>query len=95
VVPPGVRRQIGVAIVRDMFRNWREIPSDLEVLLSGIDDVYAERGDTMPALYSLLSYLHVLSFRRTMNIARRSPTDLVAAQFFDVLWDGERRGAAA
>ncbi len=78
-----------------MLRNWREIPSDLEVLLSGIDDVYAERGDTMPALYSLLSYMHVLSFRRRMNVGRSSPTDLVAAQFFDVLWDGEHRGVAA
>ncbi|MDQ3036124.1 MAG: ATP-grasp domain-containing protein [Myxococcota bacterium] len=94
VVPPGERRQIAIAILRDMVRNWREIPGDVEVLLSGIDDVYPEPGDALPALYSLLSYGHVRTFRRHMNVARRSPSDLVAAQFFDVLWDGRHLGAS-
>jgi predicted ATP-grasp superfamily ATP-dependent carboligase len=93
VVPPGVRRQIGVAIARDMLRSWREIPRDLEVLFSGTEDAYVRLGDAMPALYVLLAYEHVLDFRKHMNIERRDPTDLVAAQFYDVLWDGCRRGA--
>jgi hypothetical protein len=91
VVPPGVRRQIAVAIARDMIRSWREIPRDLELLLSGTEDAYAGRGDAMPALYCLLAYEHVRAFRRQMHLTRRDPTDLVAAQFFDVLWDGHGR----
>jgi glutathione synthase/RimK-type ligase-like ATP-grasp enzyme len=90
VVPPGIKKQIAVAIVRDMFRNWREIPNDLDVLLSGIEDVYSERGDPLPALYCFLTYPRILAFRRKQRLGRRSPTDLVASQFFDVLWDGSR-----
>jgi predicted ATP-grasp superfamily ATP-dependent carboligase len=88
VVPAGVRRQIKIAIMRDMWRNWRQIPRDIRILCSGVADVYAERGDTIPALYSLLSYTHVNAFRRHMKVNQACPTDLVAAQFFDVLWNG-------
>ncbi|UJR84907.1 hypothetical protein [Sandaracinus amylolyticus] len=91
IVPAGVRRQIAVAIMRDMVRNWREIPSDLAVLLSGIEDVYAAPGDAMPALYSLLSYGQVRAYRKHLARRGRDVSDLVAAQFFDVLWDGTRR----
>ena len=35
VVPAGARRQITSAIVRDMFRDWRQIPADLDALFSG------------------------------------------------------------
>lgn len=94
VVPAGVRRQIAVAIMRDMVRNWREIPTDVAALLSGAEDVYAAPGDAVPALYSLLSYAHVGRYRRHHQRRRREPTDLVAAQFYDVLWNGERRGSA-
>lgn len=90
VVPKGVRRQIKIAMVRDMWRNWRQIPMDLRILCSGVRDVYAEPGDAVPALYSLLSYGHVLAFRRKTKAKRACPTDLVAAQFYDVLWDGSR-----
>jgi predicted ATP-grasp superfamily ATP-dependent carboligase len=91
IVPAGVRRQIGIAIARDMVRSWRDIPSDLEVLFSGTEDAYVRRGDAMPALYCLLAYEHVRAFRKQMHLTRRDPTDLVAAQFFDVLWDGTGR----
>lgn len=91
VVPKGVRRQIGVAIARDMIRSWRDIPRDLEVLFSGTEDAYVRRGDAMPGFYCLLAYEHVRDFRRQMHLTRHDPTDLVAAQFYDVLWDGSRR----
>jgi predicted ATP-grasp superfamily ATP-dependent carboligase len=91
IVPKGVRRQIGVAIARDMIRSWREIPHDLELLFSGTEDAYVRRGDAMPALYCLLAYEHVREFRRQMHLTRHDPTDLVAAQFYDVLWDGARK----
>lgn len=93
VVPAGIRRQIAAALLRDMVRNWREIPADVLALLSGAEDVYAAPGDAMPALYSMLSYGHVRRFRRHVGRRRRRHTDLVAAQFYDVLWDGERRGS--
>lgn len=93
IVPKGVRRQIAVAIARDMIRSPREIPRDLEVLLSGTEDAYVRRGDAMPLLYALLAYDHVREFRKQMHLTRRDPTDLVAAQFYDVLWDGSRRVA--
>lgn len=94
IVPAGVRRQIAVAIMRDMVRNWREIPNDLAVLFSGIEDVYTERGDIVPALYALLSYGQVYAYREAIGRRDRHVTDLVAAQFHDVLWDGPRRSAA-
>jgi predicted ATP-grasp superfamily ATP-dependent carboligase len=95
VVPPGVRRQIALAIVRDMVRNWRDIPSDLAVLASGIEDVYAAPGDVRPALYALFSYGQVFAYRRHLGRRGRHATDLVAAQFFDVLWDGDGRSERA
>jgi hypothetical protein len=50
--------------------------------------VYADRGDLLPALYMLLSYAHVVAFRRRHPVRRRR-TDLMAAYFHDVLWNGE------
>lgn len=88
VVPAGVRRQIAVALLRDMVRNPKEIPADLRALFSGVPDVYTRRDDAMPAIWSVLSYSRVRAFRRWAGHAGRRPSDLVAAQFFDIAWDG-------
>lgn len=87
LAPPGLRRQIMVAVARDMLRDFKSIPSDLAELLSGDPDVYAAPHDLLPALYSLLSYSHVLSYRIKHRHIRSS--DLMAAYFEDVLWDGD------
>ena len=86
--PAGRRGQIDVAILRDMFRDPQDIPDDLHRLLDGTQDVYAPKGDRMPGLYSILSYVHVLAFRHRMHVGRHKHSDLVEAQFFDIDWDG-------
>ena len=88
VVPPGAREQIASAIIRDMFREPADIPTDLRLLLSGTEDVYAQKGDRLPGLYQILSYSHVFAFRHRMHVRRHKHSDLMAAQFFDIDWDG-------
>ena len=86
VVPSGVKMQIASALVRDMVRDRQSIPSDLKALFSGAKDTYAQRDDLRPGLFQVLSYSHVFAFRRKQRA--RSSSDLVAAQFFDIAWDG-------
>jgi len=88
VVPPGVREQIDVALLRDMFREPHSIPEDLELLLSGTEDVYSQKGDRLPALFSLLSYTHVFAFRHRLHQKKHKHSDIMEAQFFDIEWDG-------
>jgi hypothetical protein len=88
VVPAGVREQIASAILRDMLRDWHEIPSDLRALFSGTKDVYLQRGDMAPGLYQALSYSHVFAFRHRLHVKRHRHSDLVAAQFYDIAWNG-------
>lgn len=88
VVQPGVREQIAIAIIRDMFRNPRDIPSDLHELFTGGKDLYTEGGDARPLLYSVLSYARVFAFRRRMHVKKHKHSDLMEAQFFDIAWDG-------
>ncbi len=94
VAPAGAKAQIAIAIVRDMFRDWRAIPADLKILFSGIDDAYTEKGDAMPGLYCLLAYSRITSFRNHVGRTHAEPTDIMSAQFFDVAWDGARVDAA-
>ena len=88
LVKPGVHARMTIAIVRDMFRNPREIPSDLKILLSDEENVYLKHGDCLPALYSLLSYSHVLAFRHRLYAKKHKHSDIMEAQFFDIGWDG-------
>lgn len=88
VVPAGRRAQIASAIVRDMFRDPRDIPQDLHLLLSRTHDVYAAPGDRLPGLYQILSYSHVFAFRHRMHVRRHKHSDLMEAQFYDIAWDG-------
>lgn len=88
VAPAGARHKISVALMRDMVRDWREAPKDIAALFSRSKDVYARRGDLMPALYSLLSYAHVRDYRRDLDLPKDRRRDLMAAQFYDVCWDG-------
>lgn len=87
VLEPGRTKQIDVALVRDMIRNWKEIPEDIHRLLTG-SDLYAEWHDIMPALYQFLSYSHVVSYRHQLPTGKHSRSDIMAAQFYDICWDG-------
>ncbi|MCB1251178.1 MAG: hypothetical protein KDB36_17305 [Acidimicrobiales bacterium] len=88
VAPPGRYHQISVALLRDMVHNWREIPRDVHDLFSA-PDVYAEDHDPRPLLYAMLSYGHVHQYRKALGTGKHSRKDIMAAQFFDIAWNGE------
>jgi predicted ATP-grasp superfamily ATP-dependent carboligase len=88
VARPGVRRKFSVALVRDMLLHWRDIPKDIEHLLSGARDAYAEPGDWAPALFQFLTYRQVTAYRQRTHADRRRPSDLMAAYVHDVSYDG-------
>jgi predicted ATP-grasp superfamily ATP-dependent carboligase len=88
VASAGAREQIASAIIRDMFREPRDLHPDLRLLLSGTEDVYAQKGDRLPGLYQILSYSHVFAFRHRMHVRKHRHSDLMEAQFFDIDWDG-------
>jgi len=88
IAAPGAREQIDVAIVRDMFREPADVPDDMKLLLSGTKDVYSQKGDRLPGLYTILAYSHVFAFRHRMHVRKHKHSDLMEAQFFDVSWDG-------
>lgn len=88
VLEAGRREQIDVAIIRDMIHNWKEIPSDIEALVS-MPDIYFRWHDILPALYQFLSYSHILAYRHLLHTGEHKRTDIMAAQFYDICWDGE------
>jgi len=88
LAPAGAKRKVSVALVRNMMRHIDEAPADLAALFSKAPDVYAEAEDMLPAIFQILSYSHVLAYRRK-RAGRDSRTDLAAAYFDDVQWDGE------
>lgn len=87
VVPAGRKTEIKVAVVRDLFENLHHFREDLHAAKGG-SDVYAQRHDLRPLLYTVLSLQHVKAYRKTMGLTRRDRKDLMAAQFYDVSWDG-------
>jgi predicted ATP-grasp superfamily ATP-dependent carboligase len=87
VVPAGHRSEIKFAMLRDMFREPANLPQELRELFDA-PDVYHGEHDLRPFLYQVLSYSHVFAFRHHEHPARHKHTDLVAAQFYDVEWDG-------
>ena len=88
LIPAGRSKQIGIAILRDMFRDPGHIPDDLNRLINGSEDVYAKPGDMLPGLYQILSYSHVLAFRKRMHVRKHKHSDIMEAQFFDISWNG-------
>jgi len=88
VLEAGRRKQIDVAIIRDMIHNWKEIPSNIEALVS-MPDIYFSWHDIIPALYQFLSYSHIIAYRHLLHTGKHKRTDIMAAQFYDICWDGE------
>lgn len=89
IAPPGRYHQLSLALLRDMVRDWREIPRDVHDFFSS-PGVYFEDHDLRPALYALLSYGHVHQYRKALDTGPHEPTDIMAAQFFDIAWNGEQ-----
>ncbi len=86
---PGIRRKYSVALVRDMLLHGREAREDLRYLFSDAKEVVADPNDLMPALYQVLSYGHVLAYRRQLDSHAHKNTELMSAYFADVCWNGE------
>jgi hypothetical protein len=89
IVPAGRRRKYSSALLRDLVLHPRSALADLRHLLSAAPDVYAERGDRVPALYQALSYLEVLLRGLPRGAAPRSGARLVAAYLDGISWNGE------
>ncbi|MGV9857374.1 ATP-grasp domain-containing protein [Gordonia sp. NPDC003425] len=87
VVPPGRKKMIKAAIVRDALMHPSHLHDDLAAAKGG-KGVYDQRKDHLPLLYSALSLQHVLAYRKQLGINREKGEQLVATQFFDVLYDG-------
>jgi hypothetical protein len=88
ILEAGLKEQIDVAIIRDMIYNWREIPSDIQALVE-MPDIYFRWHDIVPALYQFLSYSHILAYRHLLRTGKHKRTDIMAAQFYDICWNGE------
>ena len=90
VVPEGGRRLYASALVRDALLHPRELLDDLGYLFSDAADIYAEAGDRLPALFQLLSYGQVLSYRlRHRHAPERAAAKLMAAYFEGIRWNGQ------
>ena len=78
---------IAAAVLRDVLQHPTRARSDLQAA-KGAGGVYSQEHDHLPLLYSALSLQHVLQYRKEIGIDRAAHEDLVAAQFFDVQYDG-------
>lgn len=87
VVPAGRKREITEAVLRDAVEHLGRARQDLQAA-KGATDVYGEAHDRLPLLYTVLSLRHVHAYRKALGMHHRDREDLVAAQFFDVSWDG-------
>ncbi|MEZ5210324.1 ATP-grasp domain-containing protein [Gordonia sp. (in: high G+C Gram-positive bacteria)] len=86
VVPGGRKKMIKAAVLRDAILHPSRAKADFAAA-KGAKGVYDQRKDHMPLIYSALSLRHVLAYRKAAG-AERSKEQLVAAQFFDILYDG-------
>jgi hypothetical protein len=87
VVPAGRKKMITAAVLRDAIEHPSRARADLAAA-KGAGGVYAQEHDHLPLLYSALSLQHVVQYRKQIGIDRKAHEDLVAAQFFDVQYDG-------
>lgn len=87
VAPAGERRKLSLAILRNMVTDWREIPQDLEALVSAGRDIYADPRDIVPMMYQLVAYSHILGYRMKTRRVKRG--DLMQGYFYDICWNGD------
>ncbi|MGK2317114.1 hypothetical protein [Gordonia rhizosphera] len=91
VVPPGRKKAIRAAVLRDVLKHPTRLLRDLSVAL-GAGGVYEQAGDILPLIYSALSLQHVQQYRKAIGLDRNTREELLATQFFDVSWDGSPIG---
>lgn len=81
VVPAGERRTLAPAVIRDMLPDWHMLPTGLEALGDGGDDIYASLDDLGPALYQLVGY-----FQAAEPVHERAAN--LGSYLHDICWDG-------
>lgn len=87
VVPPGVRRMIGAALVRDMLLHWSRLPSDASALVHGGKDIYAAPEDLGPGLYQILGYFHLRRVHRDAD-GRHQRSAAIDSYLHGICWNG-------
>ncbi|MBD0860809.1 ATP-grasp domain-containing protein [Gordonia sp. zg691] len=87
VVPAGRKKMIKAAVLRDALKHPSHLRRNLAVA-KGAGGVYDQPHDHLPLVYSALSLQHILAYRKELGLSRNKREELVATQFFDVLWDG-------
>ncbi|HTJ80247.1 MAG TPA: hypothetical protein VL400_00950, partial [Polyangiaceae bacterium] len=94
VTPPGIRRKYSAALVRDIALHFADADQDLRHLFSDAREVVATWDDPLPALYQFFSYSLVVDFRKRHG-GKATPTDLAAAYFDHVAFDGPEHRAVS
>lgn len=87
VVPAGRKKMIKAAVLRDALKYPSHARRNAAIA-KGAGGVYDQPHDHLPLLFSALSLQHVLAYRKVLGLDRNKREELVATQFFDVLWDG-------
>lgn len=89
VVRAGVRAKYAFALVRNMFLHVDEAPDDFRYLFSSAPDPILDADDPWPAAWQVLSSGLVGKYRRQRPGHAKGSTDLMAAYFDDISWNGE------
>jgi hypothetical protein len=87
VAPAGEKRMLSLAIIRNMVLDMKEMPEDLEALVSSGKDIYADPRDIVPLMYQFIAYSHVIGYRMRAGQVKRS--DLMQGYFHDICWNGD------
>lgn len=86
VAPAGVKCKYSVALLRNLLLHFDDGLEDVKYLVSNAREVVADPTDIMPAICQVLSYGHVMAYKKRAKKLRN--TDLKAAYFADVCWNG-------
>lgn len=86
IAPAGMRRQLSLALLRNMVIHPDTLRESFAALTSGTPDIYADPADPLPLLSQLVAYGKVIEYR--LRQKSRSRSDLMQGYFDDLTWDG-------
>jgi hypothetical protein len=87
VAPPGMRRKLSLALLRNAFVRPSLARENLAALVSNVKDLYFDPNDLSPLFYQLLAYGRVWSYR--WRRGRMTRSDLMNGYFHDLCWNGD------
>lgn len=88
IVPAGAKRKITWGLVRNVFRNPRDVALDLRALVRGGKDIHMDPRDPLPAFYQMVAALTALRRERDVVSFLPKGSRTVAAYLHDSAWDG-------